>query len=453
MEQGDFWQKWQRHKVLARNDSRHSGRDWFSRLCEEVIQCRSFFVIFRVAGNAPVGSIDRIHLELHRYYGRVKRCAILSKHGQQRPQSISNSMHSLRKTCRHFIGPREKLPTVFFFFCNFSKLFLEIWNLFVYSCFHFCISWNVAASWWSLWQSDMISRIGLTSDENEENIGTMLRLQIYVFRRWSWKPFSQQSQHILWWFVSWVTYCHRVTSVKKTLWCVKSPHKVVFREIWALPNDKDRMIWKETQDPINGPLQSCSTVVIQSEKGFWTFRRNKHIPWHQQTIFHPIRIVTVLVFQHFHLNGAAQTCFAKLQGVVSTCDCSHFRREKIWFCAEHVYNHWSAHFAHDCIRLTVSRFTHFTDTYAVLKSTPSRSLVFEISIRKCVGAFVMFVFWPFRDSWKLVIRTTHVFNADIEGEVPIDEEAIDRYRANTMPALYLSMDRFEIQGVEIWHAR
>ena len=144
MEQGDYWQKWQRHKVLARNDSRHSGRDWFSRLCEEVIQCRSFFVIFRVAGNAPVGSIDRIHLELHRYYGRVKRCAILSKHGQQRPQSISNSMHSLRKTCRHFIGPREKLPTLFFFaiFHNYfwkSEIFLftpvftfvfrEMWRL------------------------------------------------------------------------------------------------------------------------------------------------------------------------------------------------------------------------------------------------------------------------------------------------------------------------------------
>ena len=34
---------------------------------------------------------------------------------------------------------------------------------------------------------------------------------------------------------------------------------------------------------------------------------------------------------------------------------------------------------------------------------------------------------------------------DIEGEVPIDKEAADRYRANTMRAQYLSSDRPEIQ--------
>ena len=34
---------------------------------------------------------------------------------------------------------------------------------------------------------------------------------------------------------------------------------------------------------------------------------------------------------------------------------------------------------------------------------------------------------------------------DIEGEVPIDKEASDRYRANTMRAQYLSSDRPKIQ--------
>ena len=34
---------------------------------------------------------------------------------------------------------------------------------------------------------------------------------------------------------------------------------------------------------------------------------------------------------------------------------------------------------------------------------------------------------------------------DIEGEVPIDKEAADRYRGNTMRAQYLSSDRPEIQ--------
>ena len=34
---------------------------------------------------------------------------------------------------------------------------------------------------------------------------------------------------------------------------------------------------------------------------------------------------------------------------------------------------------------------------------------------------------------------------DIEGEVPIGKEAADRYRANTMRAQYLSIDRPEIQ--------
>ena len=34
---------------------------------------------------------------------------------------------------------------------------------------------------------------------------------------------------------------------------------------------------------------------------------------------------------------------------------------------------------------------------------------------------------------------------DIEGEVPIDKEASDRYRANTMRAQYLSSDRSDVQ--------
>ena len=34
---------------------------------------------------------------------------------------------------------------------------------------------------------------------------------------------------------------------------------------------------------------------------------------------------------------------------------------------------------------------------------------------------------------------------DIEGEVPIDKEALDRYRANTIRAQYLSSDRPDIQ--------
>ena len=34
---------------------------------------------------------------------------------------------------------------------------------------------------------------------------------------------------------------------------------------------------------------------------------------------------------------------------------------------------------------------------------------------------------------------------DIEGEGPIDKEAADRYRANTMRAQHLSSDRPEIQ--------
>ena len=38
---------------------------------------------------------------------------------------------------------------------------------------------------------------------------------------------------------------------------------------------------------------------------------------------------------------------------------------------------------------------------------------------------------------------------DIEGKVPIDKEASDRYRANTMGAQYLHSDRLEIQ-VECW---
>ena len=43
---------------------------------------------------------------------------------------------------------------------------------------------------------------------------------------------------------------------------------------------------------------------------------------------------------------------------------------------------------------------------------------------------------------------------DIEGEVPIEKEAADRYRANTMRAQYLSSDRLEIQvRARIWHAR
>ena len=43
---------------------------------------------------------------------------------------------------------------------------------------------------------------------------------------------------------------------------------------------------------------------------------------------------------------------------------------------------------------------------------------------------------------------------DTEWEVPIDEEAADRYRANTMRAQYLSSDRLIYRSsAVIWHAR